>query len=173
MAGAPAVLVEQRGVPAPQFGLWYLVTILGFIGGSFLAARLGRRVSRHGLIMLDALACCCGGLSMVALAVAGLDSPLAVIAPQTLFTFGSGVVMAQLMTGTLMPFAATAGTAAAAMGFIQMTAGAVCSAWVGHAHAASAVPMARFIAGCGMGLWLCYMLVAHPTTAALPAATRD
>lgn len=164
MAGAPAVLVEQRGVPIRQFGLWYLVTILGFIGGSFLAARLGREISPHGLIMRGALACSCGGLSMVALAMAGVDTPVAIIAPQALFTFGSGLVMAQLMTGALMPFAATAGTAAAAMGFIQMTAGAACSAWVGHAHAASTLPMARLIAGCGMGLWLCYMLVARPGT---------
>ncbi len=167
MSGAPFVLIELRGIPAAQFGGYYLLTILGFIAGSFVTARLSMHLASQRMVMLGAMLLAGAGMTMLALELNGLRTLWTVLGPQILFTFGSGLLMAHLISGALLPFPGMAATAAAAMGFLQMSAGALTSALVGKAYDGSALPMALLVAGCGVGALLSYLLLVpqRPTPA--------
>lgn len=171
MAGAPFVLIELRGMPAAQFGGYYLVTILGFISGSFLTARLSHNLSSHGLVVLGGLLLAGGGILMMGLELAAVRTAWAVLGPQVIFTLGSGIMMAHLMSGALLPFPGMAATAAAAMGVIQMSTGALTSGLVSRAYDGTALPMTLLSAVCGVGALACYLLlVSHRAAQALRSA---
>ncbi|WP_110948839.1 multidrug effflux MFS transporter [Pseudomonas bohemica] len=159
MSGAPFVLIELRGMPAGQFGGYYLLTILGFISGSFLTVRLSRSLSSHGVVILGGLLLAGGGALMMVLELAGVRTAWAVLGPQVVFTLGSGIMMAHLISGALLPFPGMAATAAAAMGFIQMSAGALTSALVSRAYDGTALPMTLLSAACGVFALLGYLLL--------------
>ncbi|EPA99409.1 hypothetical protein PG5_02160 [Pseudomonas sp. G5(2012)] len=159
MSAAPFVLIELRGIPAGHFGGYYLLTILGFIGGSFLTVRLSHTLSSHRAVIFGGLLLAGGGVLMMGLEMAGVRTTWGILGPQVIFTLGSGIMMAHLISGALMPFPGMAATAAAAMGFIQMSAGALTSALVSRAYDGTALPMTILSANCGVCALLGYLLL--------------
>lgn len=158
MAGSPFILIDLLGIPESAFGWYYLLIVVGFIFGSFLAARIGRRFGSHTLIVTGGTALVLGGGAMVMFELIDVHSVAAVLGPQILYSFGGGVMMAQLIAGALMPFPGMAGTAAASLGLIQMSCAASASALVGYIYNGTALPMATTIALAGTGALALYLV---------------
>ncbi|WP_106477539.1 multidrug effflux MFS transporter [Phytohalomonas tamaricis] len=173
MSGAPFVLIELFNVPEANFG-WYFMFVVGaFITGSLAGARLAPRVGAHRLVIAGATLLALAGALMVSVVLLGVGSPATLIGPQLVYAIGAGFIMPQLIAGALMPFHHMAGTAAALLGFIQMSAAGITSALVGRLYNGTALPMAFVIMLAGAGALVAYLLlIKKPALAADQAAVE-
>ncbi|TBW56398.1 Bcr/CflA family efflux MFS transporter [Marinobacter halodurans] len=169
LSGASFVLIDFLGVSPTAFGAYFSVMVFGYMAGSFLAARLGQRLSSDQMLRLGLVIAITGGTLMAGLAWAEVFTRAAVILPQMLFMIGVGMVMPQTLAGALAPFPRMAGSASALYGFIQMAAAAGAGTLVGHLHNGTSQTMAGIIAGCALAAGVAYLL----RTARYPAPSFD
>lgn len=159
ISGSSFVLIGFLGVPPDRFGYFFAIIVGGYMVGSLVSGRLGRRIGMAGQTLMGAVMVTVAGLVMLGLAVAGVDTVAAVIAPQCLYMAGAGFVLPNAMAGAVGPFPRMAGAASALLGFVQMSGGAAAGAVVGLLLVDSALPMAVAVALGGVGtlaavLWL-------------------
>ena len=150
LSGSSFVIIEFLGFREEQFGLFFALVVAGFMTGTLIGGRLGRRIGINRLIGYGSLTAALGGLLMAALALAGVHHVLAIVLPQMIYMVGVGIVMPQSMAGALAPFPQMAGTSSALLGFIQMSFAALVGVLVGHYHDGSPLSMALSIALMGV-----------------------
>jgi DHA1 family bicyclomycin/chloramphenicol resistance-like MFS transporter len=125
------VYIQMLGVPVEYFGLIFLTTVLGYVGGSALSARLSSSRKSEQLILIGS------AFTVAATVIMWLASELfphsvsAIMLPMIFFTTGLGIVLPHAMAIALKPFSHIAGTASALLGFVQMLLAAGTSALVG------------------------------------------
>lgn len=130
LGGAPIVLAAY-GVGPEQIG-WYIMCIPGaYIVGNVLTARLAHRLGDRGLMALGQVATLGGLCLMLALALAGWHTPLALALPLVVLGIGNGLLVPPALTGTVGLIPAFAGSAAAVAGLMQQMTGAVSGFLVG------------------------------------------
>ena len=124
LAGAPIVL-GSYGVKPQHLG-WYIMAVpLPYILGNLAASRWVRRLGDNGLMSLGH-GLTLSGLSLVlVLALAGVNSPLALVLPLMLMGAGHGLLMPSTLAGAVGVVPALAGSAAAVAGLMQQLAGAL------------------------------------------------
>ena len=120
----PFVLIDRVGLTPTQFGAGMLMQS-GFFFVGTLAVRLLMRRMTPARIVLPGLVFI--GLASVLIVLAShlLETPtfLSVMGPVGLYAFGIAFVMPYMMTAAMEPFPHIAGSASAAMGFVQMGSG--------------------------------------------------
>jgi DHA1 family bicyclomycin/chloramphenicol resistance-like MFS transporter len=132
LSSSSFIYIEMLGVPVEYFGLIFLTTVLGYMGGSALSAKLAGKQDSESLMLIGS------AIALAATVVMGVASTLypksiyALMLPMTFFTTALGMVLPHAMAIALRPFAHIAGTASAFMGFIQMALSAGISAVVGQ-----------------------------------------
>jgi DHA1 family bicyclomycin/chloramphenicol resistance-like MFS transporter len=89
-----------------------------------------------------------GGVTMAALAVAGVQAVWAVLLPQCLYAFAHGIHQSCGQTGAVGPFPQSAGAASALSGFVLALVAFLVGAWLGRAIDGTVMPLAL-----GMGFW--------------------
>ncbi len=149
MAGAPIVL-GSYGVKPQHLG-WYIMTApLPYILGNLMAARLVRRLGDRGLMALGHGITLTGlGLTLV-LALAGVNSPLALVLPLTLMGAGHGLLMPSTLAGAVGVIPVLAGSAAAVAGLMQQMVGALGGYAVGLVSHQDAVNLAALMLALGV-----------------------
>ncbi len=152
MAGAPIVL-GSYGVKPQHLG-WYIMTApLPYILGNLMAARLVRRLGDRGLMAVGHGINLTGlGLTLL-LALAGVNSPLALVLPLTLMGAGHGLLMPSTLAGAVGVIPALAGSAAAVAGLLQQMVGAMGGYAVGlvsHHDAVNLALLMLFLGVCGV-----------------------
>ncbi|MBI2316300.1 MAG: multidrug effflux MFS transporter [Betaproteobacteria bacterium] len=164
-SGASFVLMGLLGVSAPAFGLLFSLTILGYMGGSFVTVRWVAKTGADRLLSLGTALGMAAGTAMAALALAGVQSVAAIIAPYFVFLVSVGFTQPAAIAGAIGPFARIAGTASALFGFVQLTFGALSGYVVGRLYDGTPIPMA---VGIGVGTWGAFLsfqvLVRRPPT---------
>ncbi|BES73755.1 Bcr/CflA family multidrug efflux MFS transporter [Marinobacter nanhaiticus D15-8W] len=158
LSGASFVLIDFLGISPTAFGAYFSVMVFGFMTGSFLAARMGRRLTPDQLLRVGLMVSVVGGLLMATLAWSEVFTKAAVILPQAVFMIGVGMVLPQTMAGALAPFPHMAGSASAMFGFIQMASAAGAGVLVGHLHNGTSQVMATIIASCALAAGIAYLL---------------
>lgn len=141
LASSGFVFVNMLGVPVEYFGLIFLSSVIGYMLGSAISARLALNRSSEAVVLLG---CCLSGLSTLVMALANHLWPLSVLGlvlPMTLYSLSLGLVLPHAMAMALRPFPHIAGTASALQGFIQMGLSAVATAMVGGLLADRPTPM--------------------------------
>ena len=123
-AGAPAVMIAGSGLRPEDYGFYAALPPMGFLFGSFLSNRLTHRLGIEGLIAVGCLVLIPAGSTMVTLALLGITSPYAIIAPMILICCGSGLVTPNATAGSLGVNAGIIGSAAGLGSFMQMTGAA-------------------------------------------------
>lgn len=124
MAGAPIVLARY-GVGPQDLG-WYVMAVpLPYILGNLITSRLIHRLGDRRLMVLGQALTLTGLLVMLALALAGVASPLALVLPLTLMGAGHGLLMPPTLSGAVGLVPALAGSAAAVGGLMQQLTGAL------------------------------------------------
>lgn len=140
LSGAPAVL-HSYGVGPADVG-WYIMGVpLAYIIGNFLTSRLVRRVGPGRLVAVGQVCSFTGIVLMVALAVAGLRSPLVLSLPLVLVGIGHGFIVPPSLVATVGLVPALAGAAAAVAGVLQQLMGAVGGYAVGWVSSRDTVGM--------------------------------
>jgi DHA1 family bicyclomycin/chloramphenicol resistance-like MFS transporter len=157
ISGAPFVMQDVYGLTPLGFGIFFAVTALGFVVGTYLASRLVTRIGLHRTIGYGAFTLAAGGAALVATAVALPGSVVAIGLSIAIYLAGLGLTLPPSMAAALQPFPDRAGAASSFAGFVQQTAGAATGAAVGHALGASAWPLVLGIAVMGfltLAFWL-------------------
>lgn len=145
LSSSSFVYIQMMGVPVEHFGFIFLTSVIGYMVGSALSARLARHYDSELTVLLGAV--------LIAVAVgimwAGTyfypDSLPVLVLPMMLYATGMGLVLPNAMAIALRPFPGIAGTASAMLGFIQMALSAAATALVGKYLVDTPQPMLDFM----------------------------
>lgn len=122
LAGVPVVL-SNYGVGPAAIGWYIIFPPLCYILGNFMTSRLLRHTSEVRLMFWGHFATLGGIATSIALALAGVREPLALVAPLALLGLGHGLLMPSILAGTVSLVPALAGAAAAGAGLAQQFSG--------------------------------------------------
>ena len=132
-SGGPILLIQVMGVAAEAFGWFTLAWAGNFVLGSLVSSRLQGRVKSLLLIPAGQIVLTVGALAMMATAMLGYVTPLALIVPLVLMGWGNGLNMPNAMANALTSVPANrVGAASALMGFVQMIAAALLTVSMGY-----------------------------------------
>lgn len=153
------VYIDMLGVPQQYFGGIFLTTVMGYMMGSAISARLSTTLVAEPMVMLGATMTSLATVLMLAAHTLWPHSAIAIAAPTVFYSAGMGLLLPNAMAFALRQFAHTAGTASALLGFIQMSLSAVATAVVGKYLVDTPQPMLLFmITLVGMALVLAFTL---------------
>jgi MFS transporter, DHA1 family, multidrug resistance protein len=150
------VLQNIHGLTPLGFAVSFAVASVGYLGGTFLAAKLVTRWGIDRTIGWGVAALALAGLAMVAATALVPDAVAGIVAPMMIYLFGLGLAMPQAIAGALQPFPDRAGAASSLIGAVQQTVAASMGVLVVHALAATAWPLAIGIAipgGASLAIW--------------------
>lgn len=132
-SGGPILLIQGMGVAAELFGWFTLAWAGSFVVGSLVSSRLQGRVQSLLLIPVGQGILTTGAAAMVATALAGFVTPLALIVPLVLMGWGNGLNMPNAIANALASVPANrVGAASALLGFVQMIAAALLTLLIGY-----------------------------------------
>ena len=159
ISGSAFVFVGMLGVAPDVYGWVFAIALGGYCVGSLVASQITERIGIDGMIMMGALIAAASTVVLAAFVGAGLISVWTIIAPVTVFTFGSGFMFPNCQAGAIGPYPHMAGTAAALLGSIQMAVAALVGALVGQLHDGTARPMVFVMVSCGLAIPAAYFLL--------------
>ena len=146
LASSSFVFIKLFGFSTTTYGLIMFGMSANYIAGTFLCRRL---LARFGVARTVAVA---GGISLLGgslmgvMALAGIQSYLAIMLPFYVVAIGHGIHQPCGQTGAIVPFAQAAGTASALNGFVMMVVAFATGAWLSRHLDGSVMPMV-------MGVW--------------------
>ena len=149
ISGSSFILQGLYGLSEMAFAFSFVVVVFGFMAGGLTVNRLSRRSGPERSVGIGVGFLAGGGALMLALQLAGLASPLALILPMACFTCGVGITMPSSMALAMQPFPDRAGAASSFLGLCQMTGAALLGALLGRILGQSAMPMVLAIAAMG------------------------
>jgi MFS transporter, DHA1 family, multidrug resistance protein len=123
LAGAPIVL-GSYGVGPDGVGVYVMCIPLSYIAGNYLTSRLAYRIGERAMMNLGQFLTVGGLLVVIALAAAGVNTPLALALPLVLLGIGHGLLVPPALAGTVSLVPPLAGSAAAVAGLMQQLMGA-------------------------------------------------
>jgi len=150
ISGSSFVLQKIYGLDELSFAFSFTFVVVGFMTGTTLAQHFVGRYGLDGTIRLGVTCLALGGVTMLALVLAGVPSSLSISAPMALYGVGVGLTMPQAMASALMPFPERAGAASSLLGICQMSFAAVVGILLGRNLDASAIPLPATIATTGV-----------------------
>jgi len=154
LSGATFVLVGQWGVSRPVFGVMMGIVAGAYIAGTVTCRRLVPRLGVPRTIGIGLWFSLGGGATMLALSLAGVRDPWAIILPQCLYLFAHGIHQPCALTGAVGPFPRNAGAAAALTGFLMILVAFPVGLLVGFAlvDASWPLPLTMFLCGLSVAL---------------------
>ena len=144
LGGGPHVVVTMMGHSSAEYGVWFAIGSIGYIGGNFLASRLSLKYGTDALIRWGiAIEIVGAAISLVLTTLAHHWGPFIVFAPQFVISFGNGILLPNAIAGAVSVRPQASGTASGIIGFAQMAIGAACVQFAGHvlSRSVSAVPL--------------------------------
>jgi MFS transporter, DHA1 family, multidrug resistance protein len=145
LGGGPHVVVTLMGRTSAEFGVWFVVTSLGYMGGNFTASRLSQRFGVDAMIMAGIVFELIGaGLTAGLVATMPDAGPAIIFLPQLVISYGNGLLRPNAIAGAISVRPQAAGAASGMTGFAQMAIGAASTQVVTIvlAGATNAMPMA-------------------------------
>ena len=166
LASSGFVYIDMLGVPVEYFGLTFITSVLGYMAGSGLSARLTKRYTSEQMVLAGAaLAAVAAGTVWIGAQLLP-DSIAVMMLPMMFYCMGIGLMLPNAMAIALSPFPYIAATASALLGFVQMSLSAFATAIVGNYLVDSPAPVLNFmLAISGLALLLSVVLFrvrAHP-----------
>lgn len=130
----PFVLINKVGLSPAQFGLGMLMQTGSYFAGSVVLRLVSSHLRpgqalRFGLVLAG-----CGGLLIFLSTHLLTPTYLSIMAPVAVCAFGMAFVIPDISTAGLLPHPKLAGSAAALMGFVQMSCGflgGLAASWLG------------------------------------------
>ena len=162
LGGGPYVVVTLMGRSSAEFGLWFVVSSVGYMAGNFAASRLSTQLGIHTLIWWGIGWEIFGVAITTVLAAFAQDwGPAIVFVPQMIIALGNGLLLPGAIAGAVSVRPQAAGTAAGITGFGQMALGAAMTQYGGTllAGATSALPLALLMDALAIVLALSFALL--------------
>jgi len=155
------VFIDMLGVPVEYFGLIFLTTVIGYISGSALSARLASHFHPPQVLLLGAGVGIAAAGSMWLLHGLVPQSVLAIVIPMTFYSAALGLALPHAMAMALEHFPEIAATTSALFGFLQMGLSAAITAGVGAILGDSPMPMVLTMFVCSAGALLLVLQARH------------
>lgn len=125
IGSAPYIVDSEMGGTSADFGNWFLLVSLGFMLGSFTAAKISARLGIQRMIILGhSLSTLAAVIMLVSIISFGLHY-LTLFIPMALFTLGRGFSQPSGQSAGISCSQGSPSTASGLMGFIQLLTGAV------------------------------------------------
>lgn len=142
LAGSSFVYIGVLGLAPAWYGAVMALCSISYLGGTFVCRRWLLRHGAAGAVQRAAWFTLLGGVSMAALALAGVQTLWAVLLPQLAYTFAHGIHQPCGQAGAVGPFPREAGVASALAGFVMALVAFLIGRWLGSAMDGSTRPMA-------------------------------
>ena len=145
LGGSPHAVVTIMGRSSAEYGAWFALNSIGYMGGNYAAARLSMRHGVNSMVWWGIFITIGGALIAAALAwVAPHWGPAIIFLPQLVMSFGNGMLLPNSIAGAVSVRPQAAGTASGVTGFVQMAIGAAAAQFASHvlAEAMTPLPMA-------------------------------
>ena len=134
----------MMGRTSAEYGLWFAITSIGYMGGNFIASRLSQQLGLRRMIL--------GGLALQVLGVLGqiagfalfpAAGPVLLFGPQIIISLGNGIMLPNAIAGAVSVVPHAAGAASGITGFTQMAVGAAAAQAISMilVHAATPLPI--------------------------------
>lgn len=153
LAASSFVFIGLMGLSRMMYGGIMLTMALAYLLGTVLCRRLLQRFGPHRTVAIGGLLSVSGGSLMGGLALAGVDSGLAIMLPFYLFMLAHGIHQPCGQAGAVGPFPQAAGAASALSGFLMMLSAFAMGAWLGTHMDNTRLPMTN-------GVWFWSVLTA-------------
>src|SRR5262249_9170575 len=111
ISATAVIMKEQLGLPATDYGLYFLLFPLGFLSGNLISTRLGGRVSIETMVLAGSLLSAVSVAVQSLLLLSGLVSPLTLFVPGFFITLSQGLALASAQAGAMAMMPSSAGTA--------------------------------------------------------------
>jgi MFS transporter, DHA1 family, multidrug resistance protein len=157
---SPFVLQNIYGVSTQLTGMVFGINALGLVIAAQISGKLVGRVPAQTLLAWGVALLAIGGLALLAVVFIGIG--LAGILPVLFVVVTSLGLIAPNATALALADTKTAGSAAALLGVLQFSIGAMAAPLVGLAGTATAMPMAAAIAAFGIATLVTFGLFCRP-----------
>ncbi len=125
MSTAAAFLMKDYlGRSATEFGLWFMIFPVGYFLGNVVSSRLSGRVPIETMVLVGSLINVVAVLAQAICVLADYVTPLVLVLPGCIVTFGQGIALPNAQVGALRVVPRLGGTAAGVGVFLQMFLGA-------------------------------------------------
>jgi MFS transporter, DHA1 family, multidrug resistance protein len=157
---SPFILQKIYGVSPQGIGILFGINALGLVIMAQVGGKLVGRVSPQILLAWGVAAIAIGATALLVVVLGGIG--LVGILPSLFVIIASLGLIAPNATTLALSNTSTAGSAAALLGVLQLTIGAIAAPMVGLAGTATAVPMAAAIAAFGITAPLTFIVFCRP-----------
>jgi DHA1 family bicyclomycin/chloramphenicol resistance-like MFS transporter len=164
IAGSPFVFIDLYGVPAEHYGLIFGSNAAGLILASQINHRLLRKTTGHRILRVSVMGNAVAGVILALVALSGTASLPLLLAPLFLCVASIGFIAPNAVAAAMARHGDNAGSAAALIGMLQYSGGAIVAGVMAAVNDDSARPLAFVIAGCAFCALL-LQTVALPHTA--------
>jgi len=141
LSGSSFVFIGVLGVTTTAFGYAFATMVGGYLIGTLICRRQLPRRGLQGTITGGAGLQLAAGTSLALLALAGVHRPLAIVIPMFFYGVSHGILQSPAQSGAIAPFAASAGAAAALLGFVMMLIAALVGIWIGASFNGTVYPL--------------------------------
>ena len=131
ISSAPYVMVNVVGIPATEYGLWFMLIAVGYMVGNLISARISERVGINPMVTAGALGSLLAAVGMALFVFNGVWAPWAIFCTGALSSLSNGLSLPSAQAGAINVNPAAAGAASGLTGFMQMALGAVVAQGVG------------------------------------------
>ncbi|WP_129672134.1 Bcr/CflA family multidrug efflux MFS transporter [Candidatus Chloroploca sp. Khr17] len=156
ISGSPFVFIELFGVSPQLYGWIFGANAAGLIAASQFNRRLLRSFTSTTILSVALAVIATSGVMLVAVAATGFGGLLGLLPFLFVCIAGYGLVAPNAAAEAMAPHGRVAGSAAALLGMLQFSIGALAGTLVGVLHNGTAVPMAAVMATCclaGLGVF--------------------
>ncbi len=141
LGGAPYVVITLMGLSSAEYGVWFVLSALGYMAGNSAAGHLSARFGVHVMIAWGVAFEIVGALISVALTPLLMTTgPAPLFLAQSVIAFGNGILLPNSMAGAVSVRPQAAGTASGLTGFTQLGFGAIATQAMSHLVGATSSP---------------------------------
>ncbi len=155
ITSAPYVAIQVFGVKPSTYGLLFFLPAFASFLGFLFTARMARRLGGLRMMRMGAGLAFAGAVTLVLLAVLGVDHPLALFLPGMLVCGANALSAPNSTTGAIISAPDVAGAASGLLGFVQLLVGAAATQLVAYLANGTPFPLVGAIAVlnfCALGL---------------------
>jgi DHA1 family bicyclomycin/chloramphenicol resistance-like MFS transporter len=119
------LMKELLGLPATEFGLYFVLLPFGFMTGTMISSRLGNRAPTEVMVLAGAFVCLAAVAVQAVLLTSLPPAPLMLFVPGAFVTMSQGIALPYAQAGAIGTIPRLAGTAAGIGVFVQQVVGAM------------------------------------------------
>ncbi len=151
MAAAPVLMIQVMQRPAVEFGLYFSLVSVAYMGASFAAGRYSERIGIPRMVVGGAAFAVVSAVAGAVWLVVGGLNPLALFVTATLVALGNGISIPNAHAGAINTAPQLAGTASAGTAFLTMFSGFLFAQGVAEFADGTVVPVLVAMVGGSIG----------------------